>query len=187
VAGFRTWTDDDYLNAAAINGYLMGQVVTRFASEVQRDAELASPVAGMISYVTGLGLQRFTGAAWVNLVCPAYTTAGLPPATGVPVGTAVWDRTLKVPLWSDGIAWKGVAPASSSGVVTLVDGTAVVATSEVTDLSRILLTTQILGGTVTIPSALAVSTRVPGESFTILASDATDTSTVAWSLTEPPP
>lgn len=72
------------------------------------------------------------------------------------------------------------------GVVALVGGTAVVANASVTATSRIQLTAQALG-TVAVPSALAVSARVAGTSFTILASAPTDTSTVAYEIFEPAP
>lgn len=189
MAGYRNWTDADRLDAAALMGYLMGQVVCRFSSVEQRDAQLATPVAGMISYVPTMGLQRHTGTGWVTLVCPSYPTVGLPDPSSVPVGTAVYDSTQAKPLWSSGAAWIGVTvtlaeTGVTSGVVVLVDGTATVAVLGVTAVSRIGLTAQALG-TVTVPSALAAASRVPGTSFTILASQPTDTSTVAWWIMEP--
>jgi hypothetical protein len=75
---------------------------------------------------------------------------------------------------------------ATMGVCTLVAGTCTVSTTKVTANSRIQLTEQSLG-TVTIPSALGVSARTSGTSFTILASAATDTSVVAWEITEPAP
>ncbi len=75
-------------------------------------------------------------------------------------------------------------PLTRTGVATLVAGTKVVTTTAITANSRVLLTSQALG-TVTAPSALAVSARTPGTSFTILASQATDTSVVAWQILEP--
>jgi hypothetical protein len=70
------------------------------------------------------------------------------------------------------------------GTTTLVSGTKVVSNTSVTANSRIFLTVQSLG-TVTVPSALAVSARVASTSFTILASDLTDTSVVAYEIFEP--
>lgn len=70
------------------------------------------------------------------------------------------------------------------GVVTLVGGTKVVSTTAVAATSRILLTAQSLG-TITVPAALAVSDRTAATSFTILSSDATDTSVVAWLILDP--
>ena len=68
------------------------------------------------------------------------------------------------------------------GTAVLAGGTLVVANTSVTANSRIQLTSQVDGGT---PGFLRVSTRVVGTSFTILSSSATDTSTVAYFITEP--
>ncbi len=73
---------------------------------------------------------------------------------------------------------------AKAGVATLVTGTKVVSTTAVTATSRIHLTCQSLG-TVVAPSALCVSARTAGTSFTILASQATDTSVIYWSIIEP--
>jgi len=69
------------------------------------------------------------------------------------------------------------------GTATLVLGTLVVSTTAVTANSRIFLTAQSLGTSV--PAALAVSARTAATSFTILSSDLTDTSVVAWMIVEP--
>lgn len=79
----------------------------------------------------------------------------------------------------------GSGPAGTniiaSGRATLVAGTATVANANALTASNILLTAQSLG-TVTSPSALTVSARSNGVSFTILASQNTDTSVVAWAI-----
>lgn len=68
------------------------------------------------------------------------------------------------------------------GTATLSAGTATVNTNVVTANSRILLTSQVDGGT---PGFLRVSARTADTSFTITSSSATDTSTVAWVILEP--
>lgn len=73
---------------------------------------------------------------------------------------------------------------AKQGIATLVAGTVVVANTSVTANSRIQLTAQNLG-TVTSPSALCISARTPGTNFTILASQNTDTSIVAYEIFEP--
>lgn len=73
------------------------------------------------------------------------------------------------------------AGTNSFGSVTLVGGTATISTTSVTANSLIFLTSQELG-TVSDPSALAVTARVAGVSFTITASQATDTSSIAWMI-----
>lgn len=70
------------------------------------------------------------------------------------------------------------------GVATLVAGTIVVNTTEVTANSRIFLTIQALG-TVATPMPIAVTARTAATSFTIASSDITDTSVVAWLIMEP--
>lgn len=72
------------------------------------------------------------------------------------------------------------------GIATLAAGTVTVSNTAVTANSRIYLTCQSLG-TVTAPSALCISARTAGTSFTILASQNTDTSVVAWQIVEPAP
>jgi hypothetical protein len=72
------------------------------------------------------------------------------------------------------------------GVATLAAGTVVVSNTVVTANSRIFLTCQSLG-TVSAPSALCISARTAGTSFTILASQNTDTSVIAWQIVEPAP
>jgi hypothetical protein len=87
-----------------------------------------------------------------------------------------------------GTAGKGLFVKEGSnakqGTATLSSGTVVVANTAVTANSRIFLTAQTLG-TVTAPSALTVSARVASTSFTILASQLTDTSIVAYEIFEP--
>lgn len=68
------------------------------------------------------------------------------------------------------------------GIATLVAGTKVVTTGAVTANSRIFLTNNVPGGT---PGFLRVSARTAGTSFTILSSDALDTSQIAWEIREP--
>ena len=73
---------------------------------------------------------------------------------------------------------------AKQGVATLAAGTVTVADTSVTANSRIQLTGQSLG-TVAVFSAYGVSARVAGTSFTILASQGTDTSVIAYEIFEP--
>lgn len=68
------------------------------------------------------------------------------------------------------------------GVATLVGGTVTVANTSVTANSRIMLTSQVDGGT---PGFLRVSARTAATSFTITSGSASDTSTVAYHIIEP--
>lgn len=71
---------------------------------------------------------------------------------------------------------------AAMGTATLVAGTVTVNTTRVTANSRIQLTAQTSGGG---PGALRVSARTAGTSFTITSTSGTDTSLVAWEITEP--
>lgn len=71
---------------------------------------------------------------------------------------------------------------ATMGTATLSGGTVVVSTTKVTANSRIFLTNNTLGGTA---GFLRVSARTAGTSFTILSSNAADTSVIAWVLLEP--
>jgi hypothetical protein len=73
---------------------------------------------------------------------------------------------------------------AKQGTATLVAGTVTVANTAVTANSRIFLTIQSLG-TVTVPSAICVSARTAGTSFTILSATITDTSVIAYEIFEP--
>lgn len=75
---------------------------------------------------------------------------------------------------------------ASMGIATLVAGTVTVPNTIVTANSRIMLTAQSLG-TIIVPAALAIFTRTPSVSFTILSSNLNDTSVVAWTIFEPAP
>lgn len=77
------------------------------------------------------------------------------------------------------VALKSVSPRR--GVTTLVAGSKVVADTQITANSRILVGYQSLG-TVTTPKSLGVTARVNGTSFTITSSDGTDTSSVAYAI-----
>jgi len=84
------------------------------------------------------------------------------------------------------LAGQGVKVAeginAKQGTVVLVAGARVVSNTSVTASSRIQLTSQLDGGS---PGFLRVSSRIPGTSFTVTSSNAADTSTVAYFITEP--
>ncbi len=71
----------------------------------------------MLSFEQG-GIQKFTNAGLIRSqmfwVPESYGTAGLPSATGYPVGTFVWNTDEDTAYWSDGTAWT-VGKAYPSG------------------------------------------------------------------------
>jgi hypothetical protein len=70
------------------------------------------------------------------------------------------------------------------GTATLVAGTVTVSTTAVTATSRIFVSVASLG-TVTVPTAIGVTTRTAGTSFVIKSANAVDTSVVNWIIYEP--
>lgn len=87
-------------------------------------------------------------------------------------------------------AGKGLAVKEGSnakmGTATLSSGSVVVSTTAVTATSRIFLTQQTISG-VSVATAVAVSARTAGTSFTISSANVLDTSSIAWILIEPAP
>ncbi len=127
-------------------------------------------------------LKQATAGAAITVVQPALADLS-DAATVALLAGATFTGDLKVGTAGKGLFVKEGSNAKQ-GVATLVLGTAVVSNTSVTANSRIQLTAQSLG-TVTVPSALAVSARTASTSFTILASDLTDTSVVAYEIFEP--
>jgi hypothetical protein len=125
----------------------------------------------------------------VNVNSTANATFNLTASSGTPAFTFS-DPVNVTGNLTLGTAGNGIyikeGTNATSGAATLVAGTVVVSTTKVTANSRIQLTAQSLG-TIVIPAALAVSARTAGTSFTILSSDLTDTSVVAWTIIEPAP
>jgi len=136
--------------------YKMGAV--RFATDVEAAAGIMNNVAVTPAQLSASGAADFAS----------------PPVIGDVVPNIVNASGLQVVEGAN----------AKQGIATLVAGTVIVANTSITATSRIQLTAQTLG-TVTVPSALAVSARTPGTNFTILASDVTDTSTVAYEIFEP--
>ena len=115
------------------------------------------------------------------IIGASYMLATVP--TPNPNFVFVADGVLDSAAVGSGLAVKEGSNAKQ-GVATLSSGTVVVGNTSVTATSRIMLTVQSLG-TITVPSALAVSARTAGTSFTILASALTDTSVIAYEIFEP--
>lgn len=145
----------------------MGEPATSKRMGISRLATAAEALAGVskTAVITPSVAASTTAASFAS-----------PPVLG-------FGSTTARPVRTTGLRVSEGANAKQ-GVATLVAGTVVVANTSITATSRIQLTVQSLG-TVTAPSAVCVSARVVGTSFTILASQLTDTSVVAYEIFEP--
>lgn len=137
-----------------------------FATVAQQLAGQTIPGGLVVS--GSLSATNITGVNSVQTTNGFIQSAG----TGSPVDVSTAGFGLQVKEGSN----------CKQGTAALVAGTVTVANTSVTANSRILLTTQTPGGTA---GFLVVSARVAGTSFTILSSNAADTSTVAYEIFEP--
>lgn len=139
-------------------------------------------LSGTISSVSGP--LTITGALTTS--GGIIDTGGITTSSGYS-GSGVAGLTVpgnvRVSLAGDGLRVAEGANAKQ-GTATLSAGSVTVANTSVTANSRIAVHCQTLG-TVTVASAFDTTTRVVGTSFTIHASQATDTSVVFWEIFEP--
>lgn len=188
-------------NWIALGSGASGGVVTINSNAPVGGNYVLAPTANQIAITQTAGTSTFTiPAAFIAPGSIASTTTitsgtSLAATTSVTAGTTL-TATLgnitatngNVVLGTAGnkqvytsVAATSAAGANSAGTVALVAGTVVVATTAVGAASQVRLTCQALG-TVTAPSALCVSAKSAGVSFTILASQGTDTSTIFWEI-----
>jgi hypothetical protein len=88
--GFRTFVDLDILTAEQVNDYLMSQAVMVFDDATDRNTQLGVSVAeGMVSYLKDTDqLEKYTGAAWVNITADSIAKALIDAKGDLIVGTA---------------------------------------------------------------------------------------------------
>lgn len=168
---YRVFEDGDEVFEVDFNA-MMSQGIARFASSGARTTAIPSPVEGQYSDI-GDGLERWDGSSWE----PA--TEVIPTNRLIPSGGTTGQVLAKDTGTNYDVEW--ITPYLT-GTATLVGGTVTVNNAAVAANSRIMLTSQVDGGTV---GFLRVSGRSNGVSFTISSSSALDTSTVAWLIINP--
>lgn len=73
--GKKTFTANEVLTAADVNGYLMEQTVMVFDDATARDAAITSPTEGMMVYLKDTdGVLKYTGSGWVSIAIDLNTT-----------------------------------------------------------------------------------------------------------------
>ena len=140
--GYKLFVNGNILSASDLNTYVQQQTVMVFATTGARTTALSGVLAeGMVSYVTGTGLQYYTGSAWVNfdhtfsgsssgstLLQAAATASGtltLPAATDTLVGKATTDILTNKTLTSAAI---NTSSLKSPREITTVSATAATGT-----------------------------------------------------------
>jgi hypothetical protein len=157
------------------------------------DAFKKGPISQIIARITRLDTDMRTVKAIINNF-PQMTTVERNAIVGPIKGFVIVNTTTNKLNWYNGSAWEEIEDSfglhileganATMGIVTLIGGTATVNTNKVTASSRIFLTPQLLG-TIARPTAVGITARVVGVSFTITSMDITDTSDIAWLIVEP--
>lgn len=135
----------------------------------------ALTVTGALTTQAGIANSGGTIASSSNIQSTGVTT--IIAGGGFNAGVGAVD----VPQVGQGLKVAEGANAKQ-GTAVLAAGTVTVANTSVTASSRIVLTSNLDGGT---PGFVRVSARVAGTSFTITSSSGTDTSTIAYEIFEP--
>ncbi len=166
-----------YFNLGQVRQHATGAIT------LQRDFRITP------STHSAVGASTITDAA--SLYIDSAPLAGTnmtitnPRALWVAAGLTQLDGGVRLGAAGAGLSIREGSNAAM-GTATLSAGTVTVSNTLVTSSSRIFLTPQTLG-TVSVPSACGISGRSAGISFTILCSQATDTSVIAWQIVEPAP
>lgn len=146
------------------------------------NAASSAAVLSLDASANGFGVRdcqiRATNDGGNALTLSFWTANGAAPTEKVSIGPT---GQISLQIAGRGLSVKEGANCKQ-GTATLVAGSVTVANTSVTANSRIFVTSQADGGT---PGFLRVSARVAGTSFTITSSSGTDTSTVAYFITEP--
>lgn len=154
-------------------------LVGKATTDVLTNKTFDTAGAGNVLKVNGTAISAVTGTgSGVLATSPALVTPDIGAATGTSLSTT---GNHSVTVAGSGFLVKEGSNAKQ-GVVTLVAGASVVSNTSITATSRILLTSQVDGGT---PGWLRVSARSVGTSFTITSSNVADTSVVAFQIFEP--
>jgi hypothetical protein len=183
VFEFDEYVGNNWLITAATLEIDGSVLLNRTAGGVANKIDVISNIVGDIVATTKLATEVFNRYQLFASGYAQWGSGAAAPDTNLyrqSISVLGTDSNFAIATAGAGLKIKEGANAKM-GVIALVGGTIVVNTTAVTATSRIFLTSQAPGGT---PGWLQVSARVVGTSFTILSSNALDTSTVAWLIIE---
>ena len=114
--GYKLFVNGNTLSASDLNTYVQQQTVMVFATTTARTTALSGVLAeGMVSYVTGTGLQYYTGSAWVNF---DHTFSGSSSGTTLLQASATASGTLTLPAATDTLVGKATTDTLTNKTLT---------------------------------------------------------------------
>ena len=114
--GYKLFVNGNTLSASDLNTYLNQQTVMVFASTGARTTALSGVLAeGMVSYITGTGLQYYTGSAWVNF---DHTFSGSSSGSTVLQASATASGTLTLPAATDTLIGRATTDTLTNKTLT---------------------------------------------------------------------
>lgn len=114
--GYKLFVNGNTLSASDLNTYVNQQTVMVFATTGARTTALSSVLAeGMVSYVTGTGLQYYTGSAWVNF---DHTFSGSSSGSTTLAASATASGTLTLPATTDTLVGKATTDTLTNKTLT---------------------------------------------------------------------
>lgn len=142
--GKKTWSPDDILAAADVNGYLMDQSVMVFNDAASRNSVIPSPDEGMVTYRKDSNIiEVYTGAGFESVFPPVVSAL---PSDKITVGGTVATASMTATAdLANGAIW-----VNAAGAVTIT-------VPDVLDLYDNIIIHRNSGGTVTIAAGSGVT------------------------------
>lgn len=188
------------------NSNNVASILGQFGSATHNGSGVAGQAIGIYGYSATAGagqldssiggiLQGNGGAISTGLNVSAAGIAGgiaygvyIGDVSGADTNYALYSTGIALSFFAGDVQTTGLRVTegvdAKMGIATLVGGTVRVNTTAVTANSRIFIMVESLG-TVTVPTAVAITARTPGASFDISSANVLDTSDVAWMIVEP--
>lgn len=150
---FKTFAANSILTSSDVNTFLMNQAILVFSNSASRGSTIASPVEGMVSYLSDTDrIDKYTGSAFISIF-DGYVEAY--PASASGSVAAGGTATLNV-----GTAQYHVLELPTSGTATIAFS-GIAATGKVHAWQVELVAGTPVPGTVVFPAAVSFSGAYP--------------------------